>query len=141
MRNYAQHCGLPTGSIIFNENADGKSLKIKISRNALLEKYDSWGKLVKSELEKQEEEFDLIPLLDELVDIVGEINREMDSIIIKGFQRQGFYLFSLIDEAQKKETGTPCILKFLPGNKKSDFKIGWFPIQIISKVTGIKIVE
>lgn len=138
LRNYAQHCGLPTGSITFNENVNGKDLRIEFSRDDLLEKYDSWGKHVKPDLEKQEPEFDLIPLLDELVGHMDLINKKMDVHLKKNIQRQAFQLFSLIDETQKKGSGEPIILRFLPGEKSSNMKIGWFPYEVITKVTGIK---
>ena len=138
LRNYAQHCGLPTGSISFNENANGKILRIEFSRDDLLEKYDSWGKHVKPDLEKQDSEFNLIPLLDELVDHIDVINKKMDFHLKKNIQRQAFQLLSLIDETQKKGYGEPIILKFLPGENSSNMNIGWFPFEIISKVTGIK---
>jgi hypothetical protein len=141
LRNYAQHCGLPSGSISFNENFQGKNLEIKFYRDALLTKYDSWGGLVIPDLEKQKSEFDVIPLLDDLVNQIQLINDKLDLVLKKKFQKQAFYLFSLINETQKKGTGTPIILKFLPGEKISNMNIGWFPIQTISRITGIPIVE
>lgn len=141
LRNYAQHCGLPTGSIIFNENFEGRTLEIKFSRDELLSKYDSWGRQVKPDLENQKPEFDVIPLLDELVHLIKSVNIKLDAILRSKLQKQALYLFSLIDETQKKGTGTPIILKFLPGENISNMNIGWFPIRMISKVTGIRIIE
>lgn len=141
LRNYAQHCGLPSGSISFNENFQGKNLEIKFSRDDLLAKYDSWGRLVKPDLEKQKPEFDVIPLIDDLVHLIRSMNIKLDSILKTKLQKQALYLFSLIDETQKKGTGTPIILKFLPGENISNMNIGWFPVNMISKVTGIPIVE
>jgi len=138
LRNYAQHCGLPTGSITFNENENGKNLRIEFSRDDLLEKYDSWGEHVKPDLEKQDPKFNLIPLLDELVNHMDLINKEMDVHLKKNIQRQAFQLFSLIDETQKKGSGEPIILKFIPEAKSSNMNIGWFPYEVITKVTGIK---
>lgn len=140
LRNYSQHCGLPTGSISFNENLKGKNLEINFLRDDLLNNYDSWGKRVKLELEKQNPEFNVIPLLDELVNVTKSINMELESILKTNLQKKALQLFSLIDETQKKGTGTPVILKFLHGEDISNMDIRWFPVKMISKVTGIPIM-
>ena len=141
LRNYAQHCGLPTGDIKFNESFKGKSLEIKFSRDDLINKYNSWGKFVKPDLMNQKPEFDVTPLLDELMKQIKSINLKLDLVLIAKLQKQALYLFSLINETQEKGNGNPVILEFNPGENVSNMNIRWFPISIISKVTGIPIVR
>lgn len=139
LRNYSQHCGLPTGSIIFSENEKGKRIKIKLSRNDLLEKYDSWSQKVKPDLLKQPEYFDIIPLLNDNVRYLEEINNKIDKVLVQKFKNEGYRLLQLLHETQTKGTGTPTILKASGPDNNPNVQMYWFPYKAISRVTGLEI--
>ena len=72
LRNYSQHCGLPAGSLKTSSSKDNgfkEVLTLALVRDELLNNYDSWG-IVKEEIKNKEEEFDIINLLKDKVEIL-----------------------------------------------------------------------
>lgn len=114
LRNYVQHCGMP---ISFMDTAeypgpDGKAtidVSIGFDRDSLLSNYSEWG-IVKTDLQKQPQRLNLVPLLGEfrsrmqLVNLVAlgmETSLAHDSFGI---------LCNLVDEVQKWDpNGRPFI--------------------------------
>ncbi|WP_037319402.1 hypothetical protein [Salegentibacter sp. Hel_I_6] len=139
LRNYSQHCGLPTGSIIFSENKNGKRIEISLSRNDLLEKYDSWSQKVKPDLVNQAEYFDIIPLLNDVIHNQENINNDIDKVLIQNFKNEGFRLLQLIHETQIKGNGIPTILMASGPEKNPNVQMYWFPYKTISRITGVEI--
>lgn len=139
LRNYSQHCGLPTGSISISEDENGHSLKLSLVRDSLLKNYDSWGAIVKPQLQAQNEEFDIIPLLKNKTSLLKEVNQKISLSQIKKLSTQGNHLLELIIETQDKGQGIPCILKMSGHIDNPTMQIKWFPYDIISKITGTKI--
>jgi hypothetical protein len=139
LRNYSQHCGLPSGSIRYGDNQNGKYLKIILVRDNLLQDFD-WGTVVRPQLEKQNQEFDIFPLFEEKILLLEKINKQINEIIIKRIKREGDELFKLILEAKNSKLGAPCLLK-ISGDLKDNptIQIRYFPYDIISRVTGINI--
>jgi hypothetical protein len=144
LRNYAQHCGLPTGSISLSSHADGDggtktSLTLSLVRDELLNKFSSWGEKVKEELKKCEEHFDVLSLINHKLQILQTINSEINSQIYHKLLPAGQALFELMLEASAKE-GAPCLIKASGTDEKLKMSIQWFPYSPISKVTGVSII-
>lgn len=139
LRNYSQHCGLPTGSINITDNIKGHSLKLSLVRDNLLKNFDSWGSIVKPELQKQNEEFDVFPLLEKKAELLNDVNNKISSALLKGLTNQGNHLLELISETQIKGGGIPCLLKISGHIDNPTMQMKWFPYDIISKTTGVKI--
>lgn len=139
LRNYSQHCGLPTGSISITDDINGHSLKLSLVRDSLLNDFDSWGSIVKPELLKQNEEFDVFPLLEKKAELLNDVNTKISSSLLKKMTNQGNHLLELISETQIKGAGIPCLLKISGHIDNPTMQMKWFPYDIISKSTGVKI--
>lgn len=142
LRNFSQHCGLPTGSIHHNSTGDenGKTintLTLSLVRDELLSKFDSWG-TVKKELEQQDKTFDIIPLLESKAQILKEINEKINKPIYQRHQQAGHELMSLMFESQKVR-GIPCLICATGTAENLKLTMQWFPYAPISKITGVKI--
>lgn len=139
LRNYSQHCGLPTGSMSIVNNVKGNTLRLSFVRDELLESFESWGSIVKPDLQKQSKEFDIIPLLQEKVELLKNINENISLMLSKKIKNHSVHLLELINETQTKGKGIPIILK-ISGNVDSPIlQIGYFPYEVISRITGTKI--
>jgi hypothetical protein len=139
LRNYSQHCGLPTGSISISNEESGHSLKLSLVRDSLLKNFDSWGAIVKPELQAQNEKFDIIPLLKNKTLLLRDVNQKISLSLIKKLTTQGNHLLDLIIETHDKGQGIPCILKISGHIDNPTIQMKWFPYDVISKITGVKI--
>lgn len=141
LRNFSQHCGLPAGSLktsSFIENGIEKHvLKLSLLRDDLLKNFD-WGNPITKELTNQEELFDLLYLIDTKYILLEKINNITKDLSYKHYTEEGFALLKLLEEIKNKD-GTPCILKMVEINKKSNLNIHWFPFESIFKITGVKL--
>jgi hypothetical protein len=139
LRNYSQHCGLPTGSISITDGINGHSLKLSLVREDLLKEFDSWGSIVKSDLQKQNEKFNIFPLLEEKTELLNDVNKKISSTLLNRLTNQGNHLLELISETQIKCKGIPCLLKISGHIDNPTIQMQWFPYDIISKITGVEI--
>jgi hypothetical protein len=139
LRNYSQHCGLPTGTISLTEDEKGHTLKLSLLRDSLLKNFDAWGSIVKPELQMQNAEFDIISLLEKKVELLKEINQKISSSLLKKLTNQGNHLLDLMNETQNKGTGIPCLMNISGPIDSPKLEIKWFPYKVISKITGIEI--
>lgn len=137
LRNYAQHCGLPAGSLSTTASQTGNSLKLCLVKNELLLNYDSWGVIIKQELNNKEDLFDIIPLIDQKFEILKEINKNINNLTYKHYQQEAQELMNLLWESKSKN-GTPCIVETVGANEKLKLNIRWFPYKPISKITGVQ---
>lgn len=141
LRNFSQHCGLPTGSLklhSFMENGLPKYiLELSLLRDDLLKKFD-WGNPITDELRQQEEVFDILNLLKTKFNLLEKINEKIKNLAYKHYQIEGFSLLSLLREIRNKD-GAPCILKTIPLNERTELSIHWFPFDSITKITGIQL--
>ncbi len=112
LRNYSQHCGLPAGSLKTTASNDGgfkEVLTLALVRDDLLNNYDSWS-IVKEEIKNKDEEFDIINLLKDKVEILKNINEEISKLVYNEYFDEANSLMELLWLAKNK-TGTPCLLK------------------------------
>jgi len=139
LRNFSQHCGLPTGSLSITDTKEGHSLNLSLVRDDLLNDFDSWGSIVKPELQRQDDNFDIIPLLEKKAELLKDINEKISSSLLAKLTNQGNHLFELIKETQVKGKGIPCLLKISGHIDNPTPQIKWFPYDVISKITGVEI--
>ena len=139
LRNYSQHCGLPTGEVTIIDDEKGHSIKLSLLRDSLLTNFDSWGAIIKPELEVQEDKFDIIPLLEKKVELLKEINQKISLSLLQKLTKQGNHLLELIIETQDKGKGIPSILYISGPENSPKIEIKWFPYDVISKITGVEL--
>lgn len=139
LRNYSQHCGMPTGSISITNNEAGYSLKLSLTPDNLLKNFDSWGTIVKSELQTYSEDFDIIPLLQQKALLLKEVNQKVSEVLLKKLSRQGEHLLQLLVETLSKGNGIPTLVKVSGDIDNPNVNMKWFPYGVISTITGVKI--
>jgi len=85
LRNYAQHVDLPLDNIQFNTKKNEElntlegNLIIEFNRDRLLNSFQKWGS-VKKDLEAMQANFFFTPLLFQMTQIIGEIERNIELI-------------------------------------------------------------
>ncbi len=101
LRNYAQHCGMPVGRWRHNSALSKQgpgvvdTTQFLFVKSALLEDYRDWGTVTK-DLESQPKEFDVVPLVDDLMGALRRINATAARLDVKhlegsvGFLRATF---------------------------------------------------
>ena len=77
-RNYVQHCGLPLTHIVISPPSTPQpyvkqDVKMLLDRDALLNNFSNW-KRVKADLETMDQQFELLPLLDDAMSGIQAIN-------------------------------------------------------------------
>lgn len=138
LRNYSQHCGLPAGSISLTDDQNGRKLNLYLVRDDLLEKFDSWGALVRPDLQLQEDLFDIFPLIETKISLLKKINDKLNEQALKKLKNEGKILLDLIIETQEKVKGIPCLLKISGDIDNPEMEMKWFPYDIISLITDVK---
>lgn len=93
LRNYTQHVGLPIHNMFFSTYLKQEEkltlkgdLKISFNRDRLLSDFKKWG-IVKEDIEKEEERFDLIPNLSEVTRSITEIERNIGLLLKPGLKK------------------------------------------------------
>ena len=139
LRNYAQHCGLPIGTVSLHSVSTGEDeLIVQFDRDMLLTNFPKgWGK-VKTELENMPDKFDIVPLLSKKVELLRKINEKINKRPLELLAEPGNELLKLIVETQILKPGAPHILKISGNPDNPNFAMSYFPYEIISRVTGMK---
>ena len=142
VRNYSQHCGLPSGSIEINSSGDkdGKTINtmnIFFVRDHLLEQFD-WGTKVKPELSSMDEKFDVLPFIDEKFRLVGGINKTIATKELEEHKVAGNVLVDLLFEVEATG-GIPCIYRIRGTKENPKLTFSWFPYNVISAITGVEV--
>ena len=140
LRNYVQHCGMPPLSYsktkVLEVEAPYAAITLEFDRDALLSSFDSWGAIVKPELEAQDSKFNALSIVEEFVTSILRIyirfndetkfhetlqSREKIAQIISKevtYFEDDFCLF----KATKKEEG------------KVQFNMSWIPASLFKKI-------
>lgn len=138
LRNFAQHCGLPSGSAELNSSITKNDvLNLYFLRDELLSKYEGWG-AVRNELMEQSQMFDVLPLLDEKYILLKNIHEKVSNKIASNYRTQSNLLLNLL-LILKDEVGIPCLIKSIASGDTAKLTFSWFPFDHISKITGNKI--
>jgi hypothetical protein len=142
LRNYAQHCGLPAGSAEVTSFQDENliwrdKMNVFFVRDQLINKYDGWSNLVKTDLQAMPENFDVLPLVNKMYDLLKNINEKLKNKIRERYKQDAQFLFSLLPRLTHL-AGIPCLIKMEETDViKVTFKS--FPFEHISQITGATI--
>lgn len=110
LRNYSQHCGFPINDINFSAKLDDltqrvhATLTLSFNRDKLLEDYTEWGQNVKSDLENQTAEFDVMPLLQDLYFCISELATFLENIDKPSLSKSKLFLKAIIDNINKPDS-------------------------------------
>jgi hypothetical protein len=141
LRNYSQHCGLPTlppeiKSFQDSNNKVQHEFNVYFERANLLSRFD-WGVKVREDLERQPEKFHFLPVLEKAYELLGSINKKINDRILENYKTEGNVLLNLIKKTVGFD-GMPCLIKS-EGSEIITFSINWFPLEHIAKITGAEI--
>ena len=155
LRNFAQHCGMPIGTIQISSSQHREegsksyeaeysnlnllskhTLSIFFDRNKLLESFDGWGKNIKQELERMDQHIEVTQHIRSFVSDLSEIHCSLVDRLVKKVKASSDYLFDLAKPVlEKNERGKPAIA-ISPvrsernwANQKISFR--YFPIDIM----------
>jgi hypothetical protein len=142
LRNYAQHLGIPAGSINLNSRLSADStphyeLLLSLQRDTLLQ-YNRWGSQVTEELSRKPPTFDIIPLIDELFEILSAMHENLGTKIYPQYLTVGNTLITLIRECEMAG-GIPGLFETIGSGEKCTINITNFPFDFIGKITGVQI--
>lgn len=145
LRNYAQHCGLPLGGVELLPPLEGQSgvqrIEFYLARDVLLADYDGWGARVRSELEAMPVKFALAPLVEEAMERLSDIARDVLRIDIRVAQRAVPIVREAIERLRAKgvEGGLTCLFEFSdkPGGKL-DFSYTRLPEELLTTLEAMQ---
>lgn len=139
LRDYVQHCGLPLGSIHIDEKPapDGSvdiSTSICFSRDTLISAYEKWGK-VKADLERQQEEMELLPYINGFQSQIQLINLVVSGMEISLATESWQSLNKLAHEViVKYPNGKPIIGRYVESRRsEQNFEFIEFPFHTMKK--------
>lgn len=134
LRNYSQHYELPVGNIRPSQHLDSNgeqqySLGVMFHRDSLLQTDYDWKKL-RPEIENLDQNFDVLPLLEELVNCIFEIDNIVTEGRLVAIQSSYMYFEGLLSDIADVE-GTPCIYLVEGDDATPSIKIMHIPFHVI----------
>lgn len=137
LRNYAQHCGMSAGNINIEENQESQFLSVQFDRNTLLNNYDSWGKLLKKELEELPPYIKVNQHINQLMQSINRINNTLIQERLPNLLESVGYINKLI-QPLKSLQGIPCIMDLTEfQNSGGKVKFEWIPLHLIYFVSEL----
>jgi hypothetical protein len=142
LRNYAQHCGMPSSSISISSSINNPDkMRVILDRDMLLEKFSSWGGVVKQELKDGPAEFDVLPLLTKKVELLREIDAAVNQRALQQLNTPATVLLNLIQETQAaKPFSSPHLIKVEGDIDEPHITLTHFPFEVITKITDVTFV-
>lgn len=136
LRNYVQHCGMPLGRAQFNSQAAPggavvHAAEFSFLRDELLRNYQKWDADVKRYLQNMEEQFQVMPYLNETLEVAGRIalgTMELELPLVQDGIGTFDNLFGEISESG----ATPCIVEFTGDGSEPQMRITYFPLAAIA---------
>jgi len=138
LRNFSQHYELPIGQIRpsarLNDLGEKEhSLAVMFHRDSLLKTKYKWKPEIRSEIENLDEELDVSPLLEDLVNCIWDIDNVASEDRITSVNNSSIFLESLMEETATEE-GTPCIYRLAQADTRADMEIMHFPLHVIEVI-------
>lgn len=140
LRNYAQHCGMPVGRVLFQASSQStggeigavvKAMHVYFEREQLLSSYDGWGNQVKSDLAQQPDSIEVRPLVSEFVDRLNEINVTRISGELAMIQRSAQFIDALFQQLPLGP-GNPAVIDTSEMTTDGgDVKIEWPALHVV----------
>lgn len=143
LRNYAQHCGMPVGSLNLNSKVinqktseTSESIELLFNRDDLLQNYDSWGAKLSEELRQLPQKFVINPHMNEVMKSIEHINillieEELPKLLKSAKDLQEFL------KPIEGNYGRPCILRFHDINgdgQKLNLQVEWIPLHLVEMI-------
>ncbi len=108
-------------------------MNVFFTRDKLISQYDGWTKLVETDLLAMSENFNVLPLVDKMYDLLKEINQVLKNKIREHYKEDAQFLFGLLPQLTHL-IGMPCLIKMEQTDIiKITFKS--FPFEHISQIT------
>lgn len=133
LRDYAQHCGLPIDSVVFETISNPRkpdyilgSLEIGIKKEKILENF-KWKKL-RSELEEQPEIIDINIHINRVVTLIENMKTDVLTDEMPHLINSAEKVKNLFDLVNDNSGGTPCIFE-LPSKDK--LKVGGSNLKVV----------
>jgi hypothetical protein len=146
LRNFAQHCGLPLGTLTLHSTETPPhsghvqhSLEVKFNRDELLLERDLWGNQLMKEIETLPEQFEITPHVAETMKCLEKINLTVIEDDLQELLQSAEYIQQLVNPI-KDMPGLPCILevkKYCKG-KELKLEITNIPFHVVKMVMNIK---
>lgn len=135
LRNYAQHIDLPISNIRLKSERVAKDKVIHypiivFNKKSLLEKFNEWGVMVKKDLEKFEDEFEVFYLLEEHIERMKYIYIEVTKIRESEILKSTSFLTNLTNEYREKYNNL-CVFKSTPIYENNKLKSETVELQKI----------
>jgi len=146
LRNYAQHCGMPLGTLTFHSEEKPPYseqvyhyLEVKFDRDELVREYDLWGSRLVKEIQQLPPKFEITPHITEMMKCLEKINLVLIEDDFPELLQSAEYIERLITQTKNK-LGFPCILKVEKYRKGHELKleITHIPLHLVEMVTNIK---
>lgn len=109
LRNYVQHCGMPVGNVLINAEKDssvsgGKRVTVSVvfDRDTLLNRFKDWNTAKKSLLEMPAQ-FEVSPLLQELVVRLGIIHLQLNEKFFPDIEAEAALINRMHSEVREAE--------------------------------------
>jgi len=140
LRNYVQHCGMPplkySKSKVFNDGTPYAEIILNFDRDSLLLDFKKWGALVKSELEKQEENFNAFYIIEEFVlSILSIYVTFFSKTTFENTLKAKMRILEIIEQPEPYFSDDYCILKAEQGEGgKATFNMSFIPASLFKKV-------
>jgi hypothetical protein len=146
LRNYAQHCGMPVGSLTIDSRANNIESKevedylaVYFDRDTLLNKYDSWGP-IKNEIMELPPIIKINPFVDEVMECISRINLTVIEHDLKNVLTSTKYFENLLIPFKDIDE-TPAIFDITDkdGNQEElKINIEWMPLHLIDMVLKVR---
>lgn len=146
LRNFAQHCGLPLGTLTLHSAETPPhsghvqySLQVKFNRDELLLERDLWGNQLMKEIEGLPKQFEITPHITETMKCLEKINLTVIEDDLPQLLQSAEYIQQLINPV-KDMSGLPCILKVEKYRKGEELKLDItnIPFHMVKIVMNIK---
>ena len=141
LRNYVQHCGLPFGGIHVSARRDQQGnvqteFRAYLARDDLL-RWSNWKAIVRTDLEAQSDEIQVLPLVEELMECIRCLNKinltwEWENGLLAAAQKLGPAVEEILTGHQDVDPALAIVPAHLTG--PMDIQICSFPMAELREV-------
>jgi hypothetical protein len=143
LRNYAQHCGLPIGSLDVRGEPTPSGvpaepeLTIYFSPQQLLEEYEEWG-LVRQDLERMSAPLPVNPLITQMTAELHKIHKVAVQFEFPELKAAGQLVVGVLADALGT-SGVPALCEIRKrGKEEQDIELTWPPVRMLQHLGLLK---
>jgi hypothetical protein len=145
LRNFTQHFGMPVGSLRLTSTEDppysGKvshHLEVTFDRDELL-KYNGWKRMLKEEIQRLPQEFDISSHVFNMMKCLERINGVLVKDELLDIVKSAEYIDKLMASIKEKQV-YPIVLQISQGNKPSEKTLTYFniPFHIVQYALNLR---